>query len=473
MSRLPNRGFTAQAPQTAAQWPNIPDLSGEISKLDAGTTNAALKRWNDLCARRIEANDVADSSRFREVKEINDRQNDFLSTTWTMQAIAGPVVTGMELFSSVNRKDHTVVSRITFQADVFQVQTASGVHKQVFSTSADEILLGDVLTIDLANSKIYMGAGNFGNEDTPFYVDQLANFSLGEKLTWDGDLLTVGNAYIDSVGAIVLGTGGNVLILSAADPDFVMWGGNLDPALADFRVSKTGVLFADGPTLIGEMTFAAQARVLATDNLDYLDWQGSAGLNVPGFYAQHETAASGGFIALGVGTNATSALVLTKARGSFGALTAVAADDIMGVQAFQAYTGSVWSTMVLIRGGITHDTTTPYYFINASGNYWIFNYDGKLYFDVVGPADGFGVPYVSDTLANLYRSAAGTMKTDGVFIAAGGFSGSGAALTALNASNISSGTLDNARLSFSATGSGDVPINGFVAVGGVKLATVA
>lgn len=42
-----------------------------------------------------------------------------------------------------------------------------------------------------SNAKIYLGNGNYNNLDTPFYVDNTSQFSLGDKLTWDGTSLTV------------------------------------------------------------------------------------------------------------------------------------------------------------------------------------------------------------------------------------------------------------------------------------------
>ena len=99
---------------------------------------------------------------------------------------------------------------------------------------------------------------------------------------------------------------------------------------------------------------------------------------------------------------------------------------------------------------------------------------------------------------NLYRSAANTLKTDDDFIATS-LAGTGASITTLNATNISSGTLANARLPSaisvtsvtasgeirgatarfgSFTGSADVAITGSVSItddGGTsrKLATIA
>ena len=60
-------------------------------------------------------------------------------------------------------------------------------------------------TVMSNNSKIFLGVGVYNNTNTPFYVDSNSQFSLGNKLTWDGNSLTVsGNINI---------TGGNALTL--------------------------------------------------------------------------------------------------------------------------------------------------------------------------------------------------------------------------------------------------------------------
>ena len=66
-------------------------------------------------------------------------------------------------------------------------------------------LTGNTVLSQTDNSKIYLGNGVYNNNNTPFYVDSASQFSLGNKLTWDGSNLTVsGNINI---------TGGNVLTL--------------------------------------------------------------------------------------------------------------------------------------------------------------------------------------------------------------------------------------------------------------------
>ncbi len=331
--------------------------------------------------------------------------------------------------------------------------------QQEFARSVMDVTeIGNVLYVDGAAGSLYIhpnrGQGAYNDPDTPFYVDSTGRFSLKNLLTWDPEArqltvegtiiaasgviggwiispttLSKNNAVLDSAGQLLLGTGNDVVIISATDATYRLWAGNTTAGTATFSVTKTGALFstagtiggfsigtdylrdvgnsfglastvtggddirfwagdtfanratapfrlteaglmyASGATIVGDVTFASTNRVLATDNASYLTWQGSAGLNVPGFYAQHETAAAGGFVALGVGTNATSGLILTKARGSFaGGLTTISTDDIIGVVGFQGYNGATWATYILQRAGITNSTSTPYYFIENTGN---------------------------------------------------------------------------------------------------------
>ena len=72
-------------------------------------------------------------------------------------------------------------------------------------TTKNLTLTGNTVLSSTDNSKIYLGNGVYNNTNTPFYVDSNSQFSLGNKLTWDGSSLTVnGNVNI---------TGGNTLTL--------------------------------------------------------------------------------------------------------------------------------------------------------------------------------------------------------------------------------------------------------------------
>lgn len=57
------------------------------------------------------------------------------------------------------------------------------------------------ITLDGINKKIYVGTGTYGNANTPFYFASGSTniFSLGNKLTWDGNTLSItGNVTIGS-----------------------------------------------------------------------------------------------------------------------------------------------------------------------------------------------------------------------------------------------------------------------------------
>jgi hypothetical protein len=58
------------------------------------------------------------------------------------------------------------------------------------------------ITLDGTNKKIYIGAGNYSNADTGFYVDNNSNFSLKDKLTWNGATLSIDGVINATSGSI-------------------------------------------------------------------------------------------------------------------------------------------------------------------------------------------------------------------------------------------------------------------------------
>ena len=50
---------------------------------------------------------------------------------------------------------------------------------------------GGAITLDGGNKMIYVGTGQYANTNTSFYVDNYNNFSLGDKLTWNGTTLNI------------------------------------------------------------------------------------------------------------------------------------------------------------------------------------------------------------------------------------------------------------------------------------------
>lgn len=361
MSRLTNKGYTARAPQTAGSVPELPDFDPQLAEAPGGqATNAALQRWWDLVRQRIEFNSGDVTQRMTKISasfdnglailsgeittEASVRANadsvlasdistvsatvsglsstvttlssalatatNYLEARWTVNVVAGPIVTGMTLFSALG--PDTEVSYIAFQADRFQINTASGGNKVIFAATATAILLGNVLTVDLANSKVFIGTGTYGNANTPFYVDASNNFSLGSKLTWNNTTLTIdgtitatagtiggwtinattiakNNAILDSAGQLILGTSNDVLYLSATDATYRIWAGNAAAASATFSVTKAGALFSTSGTIggftIGVTTLSAGSGA-TTVSLSTSYLQGLIVGNPAGMHAQ-------------------------------------------------------------------------------------------------------------------------------------------------------------------------------------------
>jgi len=50
---------------------------------------------------------------------------------------------------------------------------------------------GSIGGISLDSSKIYTGSGSHNNSNTGFYIDSSSNFSLGDKLSWNGSALSI------------------------------------------------------------------------------------------------------------------------------------------------------------------------------------------------------------------------------------------------------------------------------------------
>lgn len=53
------------------------------------------------------------------------------------------------------------------------------------------IQAGSVGGVTIESTKLYIGTGTYNNSNTPFYVDSSGQFSLKDKLVWDGSSLTI------------------------------------------------------------------------------------------------------------------------------------------------------------------------------------------------------------------------------------------------------------------------------------------
>jgi len=145
------------------------------------------------------------------------------------------------------------------------------------------------------NSKIYLGVGVYNNTNTPFYVDSNSQFSLGNKLTWDGSSLSIdGNVTIGGT------TGSSFIVGSEVDENVTNISGNV--------ITTGRVQSSDGSSYlnISDGTFALGGK---------LTWNGSA-LVVDG-----EVTANSGNIANIAIANATVINSLYSGFAEYGGIT--------------------------------------------------------------------------------------------------------------------------------------------------------
>lgn len=298
-----------------------------------------------------------------------------LASKYTLTVVAGNVVTGMNITSASG--PGTNISSVIFSATDFQIYNGVSGYT-MFDVSGTDVRLAGTLVVNTAG-QVYIGTGTYANTNTAWYVDSAGNFSLKNNLTWNGTTLT-----IQTPGQIT--TSGNFL---------------------------------------------------NTSNLSYTTWQGPAA-TYNGMYLQRDGGGATQFNMLGVRAAGGGAvgLNLCTAAGSFGALSDTPADAFLYTISSQTYSGGAFTTLSLQRVGVTTACggtgETPYFLVThtpggGTAEYLVWNYDNKLYFcSGLGPNSFYAVPYVNEPLANLYRSAAATLKTDGSFVVGVGLSVVGA-----------------------------------------------
>lgn len=131
---------------------------------------------------------------------------------YTLQVVAGDVVTGMVLTSATG---DTPISSVKFQANQFQIWNGSS-GQAVFDLNGSDV--------------------------------RISGWTIGATT------LTGGNAILDSAGTLVLGTSNDVAILSASNATYRLWIGNATAGSAAFSVTKAGVMSATNGIFSGTIT---------------------------------------------------------------------------------------------------------------------------------------------------------------------------------------------------------------------------
>jgi hypothetical protein len=458
--------------------PGSPSL-GDLWVDSTDITDPITRYWDG--AAWVEQTSFVLAAAVAEERTARVTADGFLEGKYTLTVTAGSVVTGLNITSSTGTG--TDISSVVFRATDFKIHNSvTGV--TMFDVSGTTVRLGGTLVVNTTGNKVYIGTGNYGNANTSWYVDSTGIFSLKDKLTWDGTTLTItgsitattgtiggwtigattisaNNAVLDSAGQLVLGTSNDVIILSATNATYRAWVGNASAGSAKFSVTKEGVLFANDATIAG--TF------VASDDPAYPTWQGGT-LATRGVFNQRSGGVAPAYAGLGFSTS--TLFEANIAAGSYASKTAVTGTDVGLLLNTRYYNGSSWvggSGITIKNDASVSGTSFASSYIQfstvnttAGTSLWRWQSDGVL---VVGASI-----FTMDT--NLYRSAANTWTTDDSLVVGGsltvtgafspssistgtisgttitassGFSGPGSSITALNATQLTSGTVPDAR----------------------------
>lgn len=164
------------------------------------------------------------------------------------------------------------------------------------------------------NSKIFLGTGVYSNTNTPFYVDSDSQFSLGNKLTWNGNTLTI-------QGALKLANGSDAVDATDISNAIDEFGNTIyeDGFIGGLTITSSQMYYGAGSWNSSNTAFYVAANA-STGQADFslgnkLTWNGST-LSVTG-----SINASSGNIANIAIANATVINSLYSGFANYGGIT--------------------------------------------------------------------------------------------------------------------------------------------------------
>jgi hypothetical protein len=218
------------------------------------------------------------------------------------------------------------------------------------------------ITLDGTNKKIYVGTGNYGNADTPFYFASGSTnvFSLGNKLTFDGNNLSInGNGTFSGNLSAAGGTfSGN---LSAAGGSF---SGNLSAAGGSFSGTITATNGQIGGWTIGDNKIYVPSAITLDaggKNITLFDTSGVGRIFIKQSTEFASRVGTGGL------ANQTAGFLNTGAPGNTVTRT------VGGTFVAEAGKTYVVSTIVQSGDGNSAMTTAPAYNLDAYNNIYLEN----------------------------------------------------------------------------------------------------
>lgn len=291
-----------------------------------------------------------------------------------------------------------------------------------------------------ASNKIFVGTGTYNNTNTGFYVDGSGQFSLKDKLTWNGTTLTITGGGTFS-GALSAASGTFAGSLSAATGTFA---GSLSAASGTFA----GSLTAASGTISGTLTMSGASSAIAIGTTPpssatvgtgiWIDRTGMYGLNGNVLQAKFDGANGKISAAAGALLLDSAGLTLTEGSSAGNQVKWVSSSTTVG-QAVAYRVGSdpskntIYQTGALSLSGDTAGLATHYSYAMANqgsdGNEAILALNryssshatqaGKAT-GVLNVKDGFviGTGISVFTIPNAMLDVRGTMYVTGAFLLA-------------------------------------------------------
>jgi hypothetical protein len=283
---------------------NAETTSGAQSKADTAISTAA----SDATTKANNAkNDAISTAASDATTKANNAKNDAISTA----------------SSDATSKSNTAFTNATAQVKLLADGGYSGsfigsttIYSPVVGGTvgyfSNQFRVGDAgIVLDGVNKRIYIGSGTYGNSNTGFYVDSTGNFSLGDKLSFNGSVLSINGSGTFSgdisaatgifTGGISIGSGNSIF---KADSNGIYLG-NATFANAPFSVTPAGVLKSTSGTIggwsigasslsvtsgtrtitlnagNGFLTFGGDAKIeFATGGSGVIDFLGSGGIQM-------------------------------------------------------------------------------------------------------------------------------------------------------------------------------------------------
>ena len=140
----------------------------------------------------------------------------------------------------------------------------------VFLQGGIRATTGSIGGIEMESNKLYIGTGVHANSNTGFYVDSSSNFSLGDKLTWNGSALTVqgqlrlssGQTVDEAINEATASNTAKTLVLTSDSQVFAF------PSASSTTSTPTSIIFSIAQQNLSASISASDVTITTADGDD-------------------------------------------------------------------------------------------------------------------------------------------------------------------------------------------------------------